>query len=107
MSNKITVAPHAGFCFGVTRATDALENRIREARRGEKIYTLGDIIHNDGYNATLAQKGVATIEEKDILRVCEEATEQSPAMVFIRAHGVTRQPEVRTSHVFKNNLCSG
>ncbi len=103
MSNKITVAPHAGFCFGVTRATDALENRIREARPGEKIYTLGDIIHNDGYNATLAQKGVATIEEKDVPRVCGEATEQSPAMVFIRAHGVTVETENKLAECKKIN----
>lgn len=103
MSNKITVAPHAGFCFGVTRATDALENRVCEARRGEKIYTLGDIIHNYGYNATLREKGVITVTEADIEHICEGANEESPAIVFIRAHGVTVETEKKLLECKKKN----
>ena len=103
MSNKITVAPHAGFCFGVTRATDALENRVCEARRGEKIYTLGDIIHNDGYNATLREKGVITVTEADIEHICDGANEESPAIVFIRAHGVTVETEKKLLECKKSN----
>ena len=103
MSNKITVAPHAGFCFGVTRATDALENRVCEARRGEKIYTLGDIIHNDGYNAALREKGVITVTEADIEHICDGANEESPAIVFIRAHGVTVETEKKLLECKKSN----
>ena len=38
---SVTVAENAGFCFGVKRATDRLEQAILEARSGERIYTLG------------------------------------------------------------------
>ena len=51
MSNNIIVADNAGFCVGVKRATDSVENRIKSKRDGERIYTLGHLIHNDGYNA--------------------------------------------------------
>ena len=91
MPNKITVAPHAGFCFGVERATGAVEKRMREHRTGERIFTLGHLIHNTGYNGWLQENGVRMIEEEEILPLCESATEASPVMLYIRAHGVTRQ----------------
>ena len=37
---KITVAENAGFCFGVKRATDRLEQALREARPGERIFII-------------------------------------------------------------------
>ena len=43
---KITVATNAGFCFGVKRATDRLEEALAQARAGETIATLGHLIHN-------------------------------------------------------------
>ena len=46
----VTVAKNAGFCFGVKRATDSLESAIENKREGERIYTLGNLIHNDIYN---------------------------------------------------------
>ena len=91
MPNKITVAPHAGFCFGVERATGAVEKRMRERRPSERIFTLGHLIHNTGYNGWLQENGVRMIKEAEILPLCESATEASPVMLYIRAHGVTRQ----------------
>ena len=44
---KITVAANAGFCFGVRRATDSLENALRAAAPGETVATLGHLIHNE------------------------------------------------------------
>ena len=40
---KITLAKTAGFCFGVNRAVDMVE---KLADLGEKVCTLGPIIHN-------------------------------------------------------------
>ena len=37
MQNNITVAEHAGFCFGVKRATDTVEKKIKEKSENEKI----------------------------------------------------------------------
>ena len=103
MPNKITVAPHAGFCFGVTRATEALEARLVESRTGERIYTLGDLIHNDGYNASLAKRGVVTIDEHDVDDVCRGASESAPAVVFIRAHGVTAETRAKLEECKRSN----
>ena len=88
MSNNIIVADNAGFCVGVKRATDSVENRIKSKRDGERIYTLGHLIHNDGYNAWLEKCGVCVIGADEIEKICDSASESSPVSVFIRAHGV-------------------
>ena len=67
MQNNIVVAKHAGFCFGVSRATEALEKRIRERCEGERIFTLGHLIHNEDYIKYLESQGVFSISENDIL----------------------------------------
>ncbi len=90
---KVTVARSAGFCFGVSRAANAVENEIKTAPRGERIFTLGKLIHNDTYNARLAKSGVGVAEIEDIERLCDEASENSPVKVFVRAHGITRETE--------------
>ena len=63
---RIIVAENAGFCFGVKRATDTLEEKIKNASPGERIYTLGHIIHNTIYNAELLKKGVRVLEDDEI-----------------------------------------
>ena len=47
---RVTVAENAGFCFGVRRAAEALERALEEARPGERVCTLGHLIHNETYN---------------------------------------------------------
>ena len=82
---KITVASHAGFCFGVRRATDAVENAIREG--SSRIFTLGRLIHNDGYCQSLREAGVTEIAAEDIPTLCERARAGESITVVIRAHG--------------------
>ena len=88
---KVTVAKNAGFCFGVKRATDSLENALRNALPGEKIYTLGHLIHNEAYNASLERRGVRSISLDEIFAVANSATKESPASVLVRAHGCTKE----------------
>ena len=85
---SVTVAKNAGFCFGVKRATDSLEKAINEKKTGERIYTLGNIIHNDIYNNDLAKKGVRVARIEDMGEIAASAGPDSPVTVFIRAHGV-------------------
>ena len=40
---NLTIATHAGFCFGVRRAVAEAERLLAE---GRTIYTLGPVIHN-------------------------------------------------------------
>ena len=92
---KVTVAASAGFCFGVARAAKLVEKEISDAPEGERIYTLGKLIHNDTYNARLREKGVSIAEIEDIESLCESANEASPVKIFVRAHGITAQTEDR------------
>ena len=90
---EYVVAKTAGFCFGVKRATDALESAMSDRSSSARIFTLGTLIHNDTYNAMLESRGVrvATIDQTPTL--AGEATEDSPVTVFIRAHGIPKQDE--------------
>ncbi len=85
---SVTVARHSGFCFGVRRAADSLESRLAHACPGERLMTLGQLIHNDTYMSRLRAAGVEVIDEADIPRVAREADAAAPVTVFIRAHGV-------------------
>lgn len=54
----IKTAKTAGFCFGVKRAVDLVYSL---AGGSEKVYTYGDIIHNETVVADLAEKGVRVV----------------------------------------------
>ncbi|MGN1349271.1 MAG: 4-hydroxy-3-methylbut-2-enyl diphosphate reductase, partial [Acutalibacteraceae bacterium] len=77
---EIRLAKTAGFCFGVNRAVDFIYEMIK---KGEKICTLGPIIHNPQLIADLEKKGVG------IINTPEEAPEGTT--VIIRTHGVEKE----------------
>ena len=91
---NIEIAKNAGFCFGVKRATDRLEEAIARGT-GEKLYTLGTLIHNDVYNKQLAEQGVRITTGEEIGSLAESASEQAPVRVFVRAHGIPREDRER------------
>ena len=93
MKREVIVAKHAGFCFGVGRAADAVEREIASHVPGTRIFTLGKLIHNDTYVSRLAAQGVGVIGEQDIERLCTGATADAPVKVFVRAHGMTKETE--------------
>ena len=90
---RITVAKNAGFCFGVARATKAVETEMASRMEGERIFTLGRLIHNEDYNRRLQAWGVTVIGVEDLPRLASEATPDSPVKVFVRAHGMTAETE--------------
>ncbi len=79
---KVLLADEYGFCFGVERAVDMVEDSLKE---GETVRTLGPLIHNDQEMERLGKSGVATISEPVQIKRGETAV--------IRAHGVT--PEIQ------------
>ena len=89
----VTVAEHAGFCFGVKRATDRLEETLANARAGEVVCTLGHLIHNEVYNRSLRERGVRTVEEADLPALAAGADEAHPVTVFVRAHGCPKETQ--------------
>ena len=103
MKKDVIVAKNAGFCFGVARATAAVEKAMAAAREGERIYTLGRLIHNDIYNERLRRGGVEVIGEGDIESLAATASEKSPVSVFVRAHGMTAATEAKLENCAKKN----
>ncbi len=77
---KVLLADEYGFCFGVERAVEMVEDAIE---KGATVRGLGALIHNAQEMQRLETKGVATISQP------EEATPDVTAV--IRAHGVTPQ----------------
>lgn len=72
----IITAEHAGFCFGVKRAVDAIEKALE---KDSQVWTIGLPIHNPQEVSRLVKMG---------LRVAEDESEiPSGAKVLIRAHG--------------------
>lgn len=79
---KVLLADEYGFCFGVERAVEMVEEALSE---GDTVRTLGPLIHNEQEMARLAGHGVTTISEPVQIKRGETAV--------IRAHGVTPQVE--------------
>ena len=77
---KILLSEHAGFCFGVRRAVELLEEEI--SRGDKEIFTLGHIIHNEDFNESLARRGVRNVTTEDLDGLPENA------LVFVRTHGI-------------------
>jgi 4-hydroxy-3-methylbut-2-enyl diphosphate reductase len=88
---KVTLSKHAGFCPGVRRA-DVSVNALL-ALQNAKIYTLGNLIHNESYMERLDAFGVRVIGESELTALCESARSESPVTVFVRAHGMTVETE--------------
>ena len=59
---EIKLAKTAGFCFGVNRAVDMLYKMVGD---GEKVCTLGPIIHNPQVIEDLESKGVKIISDEN------------------------------------------
>ena len=78
---KIEIAENAGFCPGVQRAVDIAE---KAAEKYGKVYTLGELIHNEDAVADLKRKGVYAVKTPD-------EAEGNP--VVIRSHGVPKSVE--------------
>ncbi len=76
---SVRVAKSAGFCFGVSRAVELVEEA---AKAGKQVATLGPIIHNRHVVEHFEAMGV---------RVIEAPEEAGPGdTVIIRSHGVSR-----------------
>ena len=79
---KVKTAKTAGFCFGVKRAVELVE---QQAALGKKVYTYGPIIHNEEVTEALAKKGVRIVSGK------EEWSSLEPGTLIIRSHGVSKK----------------
>ena len=78
--SKISVAEHAGFCFGVDRAVKIVYRLLSE---NKKVCTLGQIIHNPQIVKEFSDRGVLIVD----------TPKEVPAgyTLVLRSHGVPKQ----------------
>lgn len=74
--SSVTMAEHAGFCYGVKRAVEMAE---QAAASGKQCVMLGSLIHNDSVVRRLESMGLTSVVRP------EEVPEG--AVVIIRSHG--------------------
>lgn len=87
----VEIDKQSGFCFGVQNAVEIAEKALL---KGEKVFSLGPIVHNDKEVDRLSSLGLLSIDHEAFkkLRNCK---------VLIRAHG---EPPETYSIAEKNNI---
>jgi 4-hydroxy-3-methylbut-2-enyl diphosphate reductase len=73
----VEIDKQSGFCFGVQNAVAIAEKALI---RGEKVFSLGPIVHNDKEVERLSALGLASINHDEFLKLRD-------CKVLIRAHG--------------------
>lgn len=86
---EIIVAKTAGFCFGVQRALEMVQEALADKSR--PIYSLGPLIHNPGVVQELTEAGLQGVSQID---------EIPSGRLVIRSHGVG--PQVYQAAAAKN-----
>ena len=74
---RVDTDRESGFCFGVQNAVKITEEALL---RGEKVYSLGPLVHNEREIGRLSSLGLITITHEQFL-------EAKNCKVLIRAHG--------------------
>jgi 4-hydroxy-3-methylbut-2-enyl diphosphate reductase len=87
----VEIDKQSGFCFGVQNAVEIAEKALL---RGEKVFSLGPIVHNDKEVERLSTLGLASIDHDEFRRL-------KNCKVLIRAHG---EPPETYSTAEKNNI---
>ena len=77
---KVILADHAGFCFGVERAIDQIEDYLKTQ---PNVYAMGQVVHNNAVNERLESMGLHF--EEDETKVPDDA------QVVLRTHGVPKR----------------
>lgn len=88
---EVSIDKNSGYCFGVEFAIKMAEDEMQDA---DKLYCLGDIVHNDMEVQRLGKKGLQVITREELrnLRDCK---------VLIRAHG---EPPETYKTAIENNI---
>ena len=76
---EILVGNNAGFCYGVKRAVDGAKEELKNAT--EKVYCLGEIVHNKDVVNLLKEQGMEFIED----------ISEAKGTTIIRAHGIEKK----------------
>ncbi len=88
---RVEIDKKSGFCFGVVYA---IQNAEKYLENNNKLYSLGDIVHNDEEVKRLRRLGLESISR-------EEYKNLKNATVLIRAHG---EPPQTYKTALENNI---
>lgn len=88
---QVDIDPHSGYCFGVEFAIQMAEDEMQD---GQKLYCLGDIVHNAMEVERLYKKGLRTIDRQQLEQLHD-------CKVLIRAHG---EPPETYEMALRNNI---
>lgn len=88
---EITIDKNSGYCFGVEFAIKMAEDEMAVA---DKLYCLGDIVHNDMEVKRLREKGLVVIDRDQLNNLTD-------CKVLIRAHG---EPPETYKLAIENNI---
>ena len=94
---NIILSEYAGFCFGVKRAVDNVDELFSQ---GKKVATLGPLIHNPSYIDDFKNRGGTIIND---VKEIDKNTH-----LVIRAHGITKESlaEIKRSEIeFTDATC--
>ncbi len=88
---QVTIDKNSGYCFGVEFAIKMAEDEMEQS---DKLYCLGDIVHNDMEVKRLSEKGLVIIDR-------DQLQELTNCKVLIRAHG---EPPETYRTAIENNI---
>lgn len=88
---EVTIDKNSGYCFGVEFAIKMAEDEMEVS---DKLYCLGDIVHNDMEVKRLSEKGLVVIDR-------EQLQSLTNCKVLIRAHG---EPPETYRTAIENNI---
>ena len=87
----VEIDKQSGFCFGVQNAVEIAEKALL---KGEKVFSLGPIVHNDKEVERLSALCLASIDHKEFMKM-------KNCKVLIRAHGEPPETYITAE---KNNI---
>jgi 4-hydroxy-3-methylbut-2-en-1-yl diphosphate reductase len=87
----IEIDTNSGFCFGVVEAIHKAEEMLLTQ---EKLYCLGDIVHNNAEIDRLTRKGLVIINHDEFFKMKDTT-------ILLRAHG---EPPSTYEYANKNNI---
>ena len=97
---RITLPQIFGFCGGVVSALIKLENTVKESKTQQKIFLLGEIIHNPTVNRYFISSGVNIIPESNLENIFNIASVND--IIVIPAFGISLDLERKIRAVYRN-----
>lgn len=82
MALTVEIDPHSGFCGGVIRAIGSAERYLSD-HPGEKLYSLGAIVHNEEELQRLSGRGLVSVSREELPALAASGCRS----LLIRAHG--------------------